>query len=520
MVPADRRRSRGLRALTALLALSSLPAAANVLPSQLLVVYNSASADAVALKNSYLAAYPAIPAANVLDLNNAALLVADISYANFVSQIRDPIRNYILAAGAPEPADIVVILLIRPFPHRIQDTDNPAIGDNPSGMQAEFLPPSNGGQGDATAASVDSELTLLWQNLNSGEAGGTMDSRSDNVIVNPFHKSVSGIDAFSRANITTQRTFTNVANVAWFLDGSGMTPGDICLVTRLDGNTLADAQLEITRARNLYVNKSIVKVLLDASVATLDNAALFSPPTSDPFYAGPDYADTTMKLTMSSWNVRYDQTNTFITPALEPNPLIAYASFGGNHTQGGGEAPPGGANYIFGYNFPPGAIFNTIESYNARGLNGLGTLFNQAQVASFIAAGGTFAVGNVWEPFSVYVPDNEFIIQNMLVNGLTWAEAAWSGMPALSWQQLALGDPLAKPVIISDPALPRGDMNGDTLVNGDDIRWFLLVMNGGIVPYRAQFPLLDPRARGDFTNDYNVTPADLPDFIDALLAIP
>src|SRR5207247_5113596 len=145
-------------------------------------VYNSDASYATTLKDAYLAAHPGIPAANVLDLNSATLNVADVTYAQFVSLIRNPIRNYLNLAGPPDPAGIVAIVLIRPFPHRIYDTDNLVIGDNPSGLVGEF------NAADATCASVDAELVLLWQNLDAGEAGGTMDSKSDNVIDNPYHQ--------------------------------------------------------------------------------------------------------------------------------------------------------------------------------------------------------------------------------------------------------------------------------------------------------------------------------------------
>ena len=109
---------------------------------------------------------------------------------------------------------------------------------------------------------------------------------------------------------------------------------------------------------------------------------------------------------------------------------------------------------------------------------------------------------------------------NLLVNGLTWAEAAYTSFPALSWQQLALGDPLAKPAIIFDPGLPKGDMDGNGIVDGRDIKWFINVVMNGLLPYRTAFPSLDPVARGDFTGDFKVTTDDLPFFVNAELGLP
>jgi hypothetical protein len=162
-------------------------------------------------------------------------------------------------------------------------------------------------------------------------------------------------------------------------------------------------------------------------------------------------------------------------------------------------------------------MFNTIESYNGRALNGLGTLFNQAQVAGFIAAGGTFGIGMVWEPFTFSLPDNEFMMTNMLVNGLTWGEAAYTSLPVLSWQHVVVGDPLGKPTILNDPGLPKGDFNGDGRVDGLDIAWYTDVVVNGLANYHATFPDLDPIARGDFTGDLKVDLADAPQFTSALL---
>ena len=429
---------------------------ADIAPDEVLVVYNAASADAVALKNTYLAAHPGIPAANVLALNDATLLTSDLTYTDFVNDVRNPIRSFLSAPGAPDAADIIAIVLIRPFPHRVLDTDNALIGDNPNGQGSEL------GAGDVTDASVDAELVLLWQNLDAGEAGGTMDSKSDNVIDNPYHQSATRIDLFSRASIQTQKSFTAVSNVAWFLAGAGaarLTPGDMYLVCRIDGNSLADAEASIERAQDLRINKALVRILLDEYDVSgnddLDDDPLFS--SGDPFIAGDDYEETRDILQAVGWDVRYDGTFDFIDSTQETSPLIAYASYGENHDINGlGENPPGSNTYIDNFVFPPGAIFNTVESYNGRALNGLGTLFGLEQAADFIAAGGTFAVGHVWEPFTFTLPDNEFLFVNMLSGQLTWAEAAYTSLPALSWHHVVFGDPLAKAVILNDPGLPQG----------------------------------------------------------------
>ncbi len=77
------------------------------------VVYNSQSTGSTLVRDAYLAAHPDLPAANVLDLNSATIAKrADVSYAEFVTYIRDPIRAYLTVAGDPTPAGIVSICLI------------------------------------------------------------------------------------------------------------------------------------------------------------------------------------------------------------------------------------------------------------------------------------------------------------------------------------------------------------------------------------------------------------------------
>lgn len=422
----------------------AVPASADIAEDQVLVVYNSASAEASTLLAAYQAAHPGLPAANLLDLNNADLLTSDLTYTQFVDDVRDPIRAYLSAPGAPEPEDIISIVLLRPFPHRLLDTDNPLVGDAPTSAFDELS------AGDATYASVDAELVLLWQDLDAGEAGGRMDSPSDNMIDNPYHQSATPIDAFDRSAITEPKTFTNRDDVAWELGGtdtSRLGPGDLYLVCRIDGTTPADAAALIERAGTISVDQAAVRILLDEYDVNardeLDNDSLFT--SNGPFLAGDDYEETRDALLATGWDVRYDDTFSFISGAVETTPLVAYASYGENHSQGGaGEDPPGSGTYIEDFNFAPGAIFNTFESYNGRALNGLGTLFNQEQIADFVTAGGTFAIGHVFEPFTFSQPDNEFLFPNMLDQKMRWAEAAYTSLPALSWQQIVLGDPLGQ----------------------------------------------------------------------------
>lgn len=495
-------------------------AAAAITASQVLVVYNSAASGADEVLQAYMAAHPDLPPENIFDLNNTALNTGDITWTQFSTLIRRPIRTYLDAPGNPTPNGIISILLLRPFPHRILDTDNGWVCDDVNQIGNELI------NGDATCASVDAELVLLWQNSDSGEAGGAMDSLLDNMIVNPYHRLNLPIHLYSRSQIKTQHAFVNLANVAWGTSTASnrLTPGDMYLVCRIDGNSTDDAVSLVNRSQRLLANKATATILFDEFDVTigdeLDDDTLFT--SNDPFTGGDDYEEATAALTLGGWNVIYDDTFDFITGSELMLPLLGYASYGENHSFGGaGENPPGSGTYIEEFTFDPGAVFNTIESFNGRALNGLPTFFNQEQAADFIGAGGTFAVGNVWEPFSAFVADNEFLLPRLLADSpsarFTWAEAAYASIPALSWSQIVIGDPLAKFEIVNDPALIPGDLDDDGDIDGVDANLFALLLLDGYDDYRTQFPALDPYARGDFSMDFQFDGSDLAGFVDAYL---
>ncbi len=121
------------------------------------------------------------------------------------------------------------------------------------------------------------------------------------------------------------------------------------------------------------------------------------------------------------------------------------------------------STYESSFNLAPGALMNTMESYNGRAFGGYTPAFGQGSLADFIDAGGTFGLGNVWEPFSLTVPDNAQVVRNFYLGGLSWGEAAWSAVPLLSFQQIVIGDPLARIVRTSE------DRNADGAISVEDL---------------------------------------------------
>lgn len=499
-------RSRTLAALAATAALSAWAprCPAQLREEQVLVVYDSRIADSRSVAE-YYAGSKKVPGGvgglpgvhrgvRVLDLASTGAAVTapgNISFTDFVSRIRDPIRAHMTANGLT--TRVRALVTTKGLPHRVQDSDVPNAADFPGNNPGQFIPELT--SNDATSASVEAELALLWQNLTTGELGGSSDSKADGCIFNPFWKQTKPINTQNNANVTAVKTFTaSGIGPLWTGLTSGTTaarfvPGDVYLACRLDGRSVATVQSVINRAQNLYLAMTASAVLLDEDGADLDNIN----GTFPTLRAGDDYEQTQAALIadrrLSAANVRYDNAagaaNFFVGPRLSftaghgiliSTNVILLATYGSNHSgvptlSAGGSAA---TVYATSFNYAPGAIFNTIESYNGRDFGGLGQLSfaMQQQAADFFEAGGTFAVTNVWEPLADPIPDNLYLTTNFVLGNLSWGEAAYSSIPALSWMQMPLGDPLARMTRSTE------DTTVDARVQTDDLyRWEQLPSN-------------------------------------------
>jgi hypothetical protein len=158
------------------------------------------------------------------------------------------------------------------------------------------------------------------------------------------------------------------------------------------------------------------------------------------------------------------------------------------------------AIYPLSFQYAPGAIFTSIESFNGRDFGNTGPLAGQAQASAFIGAGGTFAICNVWEPFSFSLPDNLMLVRNFLLGDLTWGEAAYTAIPCLSWQQIVIGDPLARVVRASE------DLNRDGVVDGKDLELFDQIASNKDAAGKPIDPLIV--SRGDVNHDGTINAVD------------
>lgn len=445
----------------------SLSTRAELTEDQVLVVYNSQDADSLAVWNYYSSKRTGVVG---FDLDDATLNPGTVTHADYVSKIRNPVRDFLdnsIAGGngfgQDISSDIAVITLTKGIPHRISDTDNSDAGGAFGGGNGGAIQAGNEATAnDATFSSVDSELTLLWQDLDSGEAGGNFDSPSDNWMSNPFYNSTQRITDYNRSTIKDTNEFLNNSAASFsgqemrdFAPGPFVGPasdaGEMYLTSRLDGYTVADVQAMIDRGMNIQIQNN------DAFLFD-ENSAISSGNLDDG-----DWDTTASDLQTNGYtNVTHDTSASFYIgedgaamtgsqgSRVTINGDVAFvAHYGGNHDGNGLNTTQEGWVNTFDGQLVNGAIMNSLESWNAVEFGGLSASGDQGQLAEWIAAGGTFGIGSAWEPFTFAIADNEILLDLFLNQEWTWVEASWAALPYVSWPQIVIGDPLAT---IPEPA--------------------------------------------------------------------
>lgn len=97
------------------------------------------------------------------------------------------------------------------------------------------------------------------------------------------------------------------------------------------------------------------------------------------------------------------------------------------------------------FSFRKGAIATHLHSFSARHLRDK----NKTWSGPILARGAAATLGNVYEPYLPLINQYD-IFYDRLLKGYTLIEAAYMSAPALSWQNLVLGDPLYKPFLHID----------------------------------------------------------------------
>jgi len=400
-------------------------------PDKVLVVYNENSPDGIEIANYYAQVHPEVQLLGLTGVSTAEQINQD-EYLNVI-------RPQILAGLSPATETIVTT---KGLPLRIKNTlANP--GTYP------------GWRGSAFGIPI---LDDWWKPYSSLESELTRIDLIDSAEMMGDQASFMSPPAFPFA---TQHQASNpYFNTLLAFDRNDPGTEGMRLTARLDGFTVNDVKGMIDRAQTAVRTPSQQVVIADddpdAPAATVDRIPELAFNVLEP--AGQAFI--------------YDDTTAVITDA--PKPVIGYVSHGSHAAAAG----PGYINNLQ-FNLANGAVFQSWESFNAYSFQEGNNQYGQGLFGEWIAAGGTAALGHVQEPgASAATVANEDIFWSMMLQGFTFAEAAWAATPQLSFVNTVVGDPLMtfRPWV-------AGDVNLDGTVGLNDMaillaNWNTNVSNG------------------------------------------
>ena len=252
---------------------------------------------------------------------------------------------------------------------------------NSPGLTAPPLPPFNRGEFRTNAGAVDSELSLLAQT---------------NYPVNGF-----------------------VLNPLFGNDRPATLAGSqVVKVTRLDGPTAADALALVDHAMVAERTGLLGRAYVDLANKNPDGDGWLESAAE--------------QLTALGFDLDVDRSPATIpVTARFDAPVLYFGWYAGDLT---------GPFTLPGFQFPPGAIAIHIHSASAATLRS----DRKTWCGPLVARGVTATVGNVFEPYLGFLHRPDMLLR-ALARGDTWGDAAYYAEPVLSWQAIAIGDPLYRP---------------------------------------------------------------------------
>jgi uncharacterized protein (TIGR03790 family) len=316
-----------------------------------------------------------------------------ISREDFERQISAPIVGWLTRSFAQDR--ILYIVLTKGIPLRITGTS----GQN------------------GTTASVDSELTLIYQKMLGQKTS------ISGFVENPYF--------LGEKPISQARQFSH-------------SDQNIYLVSRLDGYNFADIQALIDHGA---APSREGKILLDAKGAPTQKGDIWLQ----------ESADLLTKMGFKD-RVMLETTGKVLT---EVKQVIGYYSWGAND--------PAIRMRHFGFEFVPGGLAGMYVSSDARTFKDTGDWkieksgSPQSLAADLIHDGVTGIAGHVSEPF-LDGTIRPHILFPAYLSGFNLIESYYLAMPYLSWQTIVIGDPLCAPFRVTSLAPKEIDkpINPDT----------------------------------------------------------
>jgi len=199
---------------------------------------------------------------------------------------------------------------------------------------------------------------------------------------------------------------------------------DILRVTRLDGPS---PEAVIRLIRNTMTGEE--KGLRGRAYVDEDGRA-------GNYKAGNDWlADTAKIFSLLGFDLEHDtERRTFSLEDRFDEPVL-YAGWYSRSLDGPFTMP--------GFRFPPGAIATHLHSFSAVPVRSEST----GWVGPFVQRGVSATFGNTAEPYLRFTHQFDLFFA-ALGEGWTFGDAAYFALPTLSWQNIAIGDPLYRPFAV------------------------------------------------------------------------
>lgn len=361
------------------------------LSRRVVILANANDSQSLRLAQTYAHARE-IPAANIIALPLAP--TESISWEEFLTTLWHPLQEKLLAerwidAIPMETRDPIGRRKLAPSAHRISYLvicrGVPLRVENDSSREMLNPPITNRREFRHNIGAVDAELPLIA--VSTYPING--------FIPNPW---------FGREG------------------GSGFEQEILVKVSRLDGPTLDAAENLIISAQEGERDGLIGRYLVDLGGPHADGDRWLE--------------QAARQLTDLSWDGEVDRAGSTVTATARVDQLALYFGWYTDHVNGPFVLP--------GFRFAPGAIALHIHSFSARTLRSP----LDGWSGPFVARGVAGTVGNVSEPYLQLTHQPHLLLQALL-RGETFGDAIFYALPALSWQAVAIGDPLYRPFAFS-----------------------------------------------------------------------
>jgi hypothetical protein len=225
---------------------------------------------------------------------------------------------------------------------------------------------------------------------------------------------------------------------------------NVLIVGRLDGPTPAIARGLVDKAMEAEVNGLWGRAYFDARGLTNGDYVL---------------GDEWMRHAANVTKVLGYETELDNAPGTIPagHPLSHIAFYSGwydEHVSGPFAQPE--------VEFMPGAFAYHLHSFNASTIRSTTAHW----VGPLLARGATCTMGSVDEPYLQMTPDLSIFYHRFVALGFTFGEAAYACQAALSWQNIAIGDPLYRP-FGKDPKSQHEELQArqSPLLDWSVLRW-------------------------------------------------